>query len=107
VKGWLPTCYSEFTYSRVPQHPLFASVQRQERRDGVSFFMATPLKALADYVYVHRCNWRGLAPVRQSLRVEEEELATLTGASFEALADVYRSGRVLGFLDAVRKELQL
>jgi len=101
------TPVGRFIYTRVPQHPLLASVQRQEIDDGIRFFMAAPLKALADYVYVHRLKWAGLDPVRKSLRVEEEELATLTEASFEDIEGVYRSGRVLRFLDAIRKELQL
>jgi hypothetical protein len=101
------TPVGRFTFTRVPQHPLLASVQRQELDDGVGFFMASPLKALADYVYVQRLKWTGLDPVRKSLRVEDEELATLTGASFEDIEGVYRSGRVLRFLDAARKELRL
>jgi hypothetical protein len=70
-------------------------------------FVASPLKALADYVYAHQCDWIGLAPVLGSLRVEEAELSALTGESFDALSGVYRSGRVRRFLDAARKELEL
>ena len=80
---------------------------RQSLSDGVCVFVASPLKALADYIYVHACDWTGLAPVLQSLRVEQTELDTLTGESFEALAGVYRSGRVRRFLDATRRELKL
>jgi len=101
------TPIGRFSYTRVPQDPFFAAVQREELRDGVCFFVASPLKALADYVYSHRCEWTGLAPVVGSLRVEEDDLATLTGESFDALSGVYRSGRVRRFLDAARKDLKL
>ena len=101
------TPMGHFSYTCVPQNPLFAAVQRLVLSDGVCVFVASPLKALADYIYVHACDWTGLAPVLQSLRVEQTELDTLTGESFEALAGVYRSGRVRRFLDATRKELKL
>jgi predicted transcriptional regulator of viral defense system len=99
------TPMGHFTYTRVPQTPLLAAVQREEVGDTASFFVASPIKALADYVYVNQCNWTSLTPVRDSLRVDEAELATLTVESFDALASVYRSGRVRRFLDAARKEL--
>jgi len=101
------TPVGHFSFTRVPQNRFFAAVHRQELDDAASFFVASPLKALADYVYVHQCHWNGLAPVLESLRVEASELETLTGESFEELSGVYRSGRVRRFLDAARKELTL
>lgn len=123
--GWIPeavytiTCASRnrsrsfdtplghFSYTCVPQQLFYAGVQRQELQNGGIFFIAEPLKALADYVYVHGCDWVGLSPVRESLRVENTELDTLTAESFEQLAGVYRSGRVRRFLDAICKEMKL
>ena len=123
--GWIPeavyatTCVSLarsrnfetpmglFSYTRVPQVRFYAGVRREEQLGGGSFFVAGPLKALADYVYVHGLEWRSLAPVQGSLRIENVELATLTEESFEQLSGVYRSGRVLRFLDAIRKEMKL
>ena len=96
-----------FNYTRIPQKRFYAGVQRQELQSGGVFFLAQPLKALADYVYVHGVDWVGLNPVRESLRVENSELETLTVESFESLTGVYRSGRVRRFLDAMRKELKL
>lgn len=123
--GWIPeavytiTCASRsrsrsfgtplglFSYARVPQKLFYAGVQRQELQTGGVFFLAEPLKALADYVYVHGVDWVGLSPVRESLRVENSELGTLAAESFEPLTGVYRSGRVRRFLDTIRKELKL
>lgn len=101
------TPVGHFSYTHVPQNTFFAAVRRQALSDTVNFFVASPLKALADYIYVHRCDWIGLAPVMESLRVEDAELATLTEKSFEDLSGVYRSGRVRRFLNAARKELKL
>jgi hypothetical protein len=33
--------------------------------------MASPLKALADYVYAHRLDWASAGPIIESLRVDE------------------------------------
>ncbi len=123
--GWIPeavytiTCASRsrsrsfdaplgrFSYVRVPQKIFFTGVKRQELQSGGVFFLADPLKALADYVYVHGVDWVGLRPVRESLRVENAELDTLTAESFEPLMWNYRSGRVRRFLDTMRRELKL
>jgi hypothetical protein len=101
------TPMGRFSYTRIPQAPLFAGVERYGVQDSECYFLASPLKALADYVYVNRLNWNGLAPVLSSLRVEEAELASLTGSSFDTLSGVYRSGRVCRFLTKARRELGL
>jgi hypothetical protein len=36
------------------------------------------LKALADYVYTHWCDWAGVDPLLGSLRIDEGDLADLT-----------------------------
>ena len=36
---------------------------------GGNFFVASPVKALADYVYVHQCDWASVHPLIESLRI--------------------------------------
>ena len=69
--------------------------------------MATPLKALADHVYVQRHDWQSAGPVVESLRVEDESLAELTGELFEEVMAAYKPGRVSRFLVGLRKDLKL
>ena len=69
--------------------------------------LATPLKALADLVYTRRVDWRSAAPVVESLRVEEESLAALTGELFDEVMTAYEPGRVTRFLTGLRKDLTL
>ena len=38
-----------------------------EKEDGGSFLLASPLKALADYVYVHKCDWDSCPAGRREL----------------------------------------
>ena len=60
-----------------------------------------------DYVYVHKCDWGGLEPVVESLRVEMEELGCLTSEDFDAITGNYNSQRVKRFCKGLRKDLKL
>lgn len=96
-----------FTFTRVPQQEFFGGVIRTSGEGGDSFFLATPLKALSDYVYAHRCDWVGAEPLVESLRVDEEELAGLTGEMFDELTALYKSSRVHRFLVGLRRDMKL
>ena len=94
-----------FTYVRVPQRLFLAGARRVKSGRGTSFFLATPLKALADLVYVQGRDWQGALPVIESLRVEEDSLAELSSADFDEVLQGYKPGRVTRFLNALRKDL--
>ena len=96
-----------FSYTPVPQRGLLLGVRRALVEEGGAYFLATPLKALADHVYVQRCEWGSAAPVVESLRVESESLAELTGELFDEVMGAYAPGRVARFLAALRKDLKL
>jgi hypothetical protein len=93
-----------FSFTRVPQETFYAEVARVET-DGGSFLLASPLKALADYVYVHKCDWDSAKPVVGSLRVDEELLAGVGTGVFDRLLPNYTSMRVRRFLQGLRKDL--
>lgn len=96
-----------FSYRRVPQFFFYAGVNRQTDDNGSVFLIASPLKALADYVYAHKCDWTGLEPVVESLRVEIDELGSLTGDEFEVITANYNSRRVQRFCKGLREDLKL
>jgi len=97
-----------YVFQRVPQKSLMSGVQRiTEAAPHVSYLMARPLKALADYVYTHHCDWRSADPLRGSLRIEDESLSSLSAEDFAELEDQYRSGRVSRFLQGLRGDLKL
>jgi hypothetical protein len=101
------TPVGRFTFTRVPQRSFLAGVRRMVEDGGDAYFLATPLKALADLVYVQRLDWRSAAPVRESLRVEAESLAELTGADVDEVEAAYECGRLSRLLTGLRKELKL
>lgn len=109
------TPLGHFSYTRIPQKVLYTEVTRIEKQDGrsesgfhpgASFLIASPLKALADYVYAHRLDWASAGPVIESLRVGENSLASLDLETVEHLIDNYSSRRVLRFLKGLRKDIK-
>ena len=101
------TPLGHFSFTRVPQEIFYAEVQRVEHDDGGSFLLASPLKALADYVYVHKCTWDAARPVVESLRVDESLLAGIETDGLDRLLANYSSRRVQRFLGGLRKDLDL
>jgi len=99
------TPIGHFTYQRVPQNVLYAGVTLMRDETGQTWMIASALKALADYVYLHRLDWVSKEPILKSLRVEEEQLLELTTEDFVALQGTYPSRRVHRFLAGLKKEL--
>jgi hypothetical protein len=100
------TPLGRFNFARVPQATFYAEVSRVETQAGDSFLLATPLKALADYLYVHKLDWNSARPVLHSLRVEEGALASVGAEAFDILQANYSSLRVRRFLGGLRKDLK-
>jgi predicted transcriptional regulator of viral defense system len=101
------TPLSVFSYERVPQKVFYSGVERLTDPSGNVFLMATPLKALADYVYVRRKDWAGVEPAVHSLRIESEELEQVTRGTLDALSANYSNSRVRRFLEGLGKDLKL
>jgi hypothetical protein len=96
-----------FSYNSVPQKVFYAGVERLADEAGNIFLMASPMKALADYVYVNKKDWAELQPVAESLRIEREEFESVTSEDINALIENYTSQRVRKFLKGLRKDLKL
>jgi predicted transcriptional regulator of viral defense system len=122
--GWIPeavyacTCASfgnskefetplgVFSYKCVPQHTFFLGVERCNEEKGNVFFMASPAKALVDYLYVHQLNWTRIDEPSRSLRIDEDELACVTVEDLEKLLSNYSNGRVKRFLNGWLSEVK-
>ena len=95
-----------FHYSRVVSHPFLTGVHPVSFEGG-GYLMASPWKAIADYVYVTRKNWDGIDPLIHSLRVEEESLQEAKSNELNEIEESYSNKRVQRFLSGVRKDLNL
>jgi len=100
------TPYGTFNYAKLPADNFFLQVLRKSE-NNVSYFVATPWKAICDYVYCHKKNWRNLQPLSKSLRIEIEELPPITKLELTELKNYYQSKRMTDFILGIKKELQL
>jgi hypothetical protein len=64
--------------------------------------MATPLKALADYVYANKLDWLGVEPLTESLRIDPADLS-FAKEEINEIENAYHSKRVTLFLEGLRK----
>lgn len=99
------TPLGHFSFTRIPQATLYEEVARVEGATGGHFFVASPLKALADSVYAHKRDWSSVRPVVESLRVDARLLADIDRGAFDRLAALYASRRVKKFLRGLGREL--
>jgi len=95
-----------FSYNRVTQKVFYAGVERLTDQEDNAFLMATPLKALADYVYVYKKDWAGIEPAAESLRIEREEFESVTNEQINSLIENYNSRRIKKFLKGLKKDLE-
>lgn len=97
-----------FTFQRVPSKDPRAGVQALRIEHNLWAFVATPLRAIADLVYLSKgVSWRkdGPAFLTESMRVEEEDLAHI---SFDGCDEICRSlcdRRMRDYLAGLRREL--
>lgn len=95
-----------FSFTSVPARPLMGGVERCS--DGVySFFMASPLKAIADYVCANKKNWDGARPLVESLRIDEEFFGRLSLKEIEEISILYASKRISKLMAGLKKDVRL
>lgn len=92
-----------FEYKKLPNQNFMIGVERIEDGEYV-YLVATPWKALCDYVYCYKKDWSSIEPILKSLRIEREDLPKLDASECTNLAAYYNSGRVSKFLKGVLNE---
>jgi hypothetical protein len=102
----IDTPFRRFYYEIIPQRDIYTGIIKHSYYDDY-YREAKPLKALADYIYERSLDWTTLEPLVESLRIEIDDLETLTGEEFDELEGNYESTPVERFLSGIRKELQV
>jgi hypothetical protein len=124
--GWIPEAVrivASVTPSRKSsdyEHPVFGSfsfnpiatapgyflelVERLELPGQVAL-MARPVRALMDLVCLRKQAWEGIDWLVGGLRIETEQLRTITSADIRSLRLVYQNKRVHAFLTGLAREL--
>jgi hypothetical protein len=97
-----------FSFRRVPASMPRAGVRAVEVAPGVWAFVAGPLRAVADLVYLRReVSWErdGLGFLAESLRIERDDLDRISWRGFGEIRRGIRNSRVGAYLDGLREEL--
>ena len=98
-----------FSFRRVPALAPRAGVEAAEvARDGWAF-IASPLRAIADMVYLRRnITWNrdGLAYLTEGLRVEQDDLSALSFHAMDEILDSIRSRRVREYLQGLKEAVR-
>lgn len=82
------------------------SVERHELQHQVAL-IAEPLRALLDLVYLRKYKWQGPEFLTSGLRIDEQQLRTVTWLDISRLMEVYKGKREQAFLEELRRELGL
>lgn len=102
------TPVGEFSYQRVPVSLPRGGVRVTEVLPRLWAFIATPLRAIADLVYVRRSvTWRsaGIRFLTDSLRIEPDDLLEMPVDDAEEVLRTVTNGRTVGYIAALLKEL--
>ena len=99
------TFLGDFLYKKISTKltDFYLGVERIEINQQF-VLMATPLRALVDYVYWHKVKEANMDFLINSLRIEEENLRTINTSEINALLHVYKSSCVNKLLKILKIE---
>jgi len=102
------TPLGDFSFARVPCMPLRVGVRAHHFEDCGWAFVASPLRAVADVVYVRKeVTWArsGIGFLTDSLRMDDEGFAALRHEPWDEVLDNVRNERVRRYLVGMRREV--
>lgn len=99
-KHYFSTPLGDYAYMTVPSKNFMLSVQRIVDSEAV-YMMASPWRAITDYVYCYKKDWNSIDPLVQSLRMEKEEIPKLTQEEADQLMSYYHQQRIRVFLAGI------
>lgn len=102
------TPFGEFVFYQLPvnEYEYLTSVIRVDEIKGEPFLIASPLRALVEHVYIKKIDWENLDYLTSGLRIDIEQLKKINRNDFSEIKNVYRSKRVLLFLENIQQELK-
>ena len=92
-----------FSFCRVPAHNFLVGVERVELY-GTAFYVATPWRALTDYVYCYKKFWASMTELEEDIRLNVDEFPKLTKKLMSQLIMYYDCKRVTLFLTGLMRE---
>jgi hypothetical protein len=93
-----------FSYTPVNFTKFFAGVNRVEDNNGV-YLMASPWRAIADYIYVYRKKWNDIKSMQEDLRISFESFKNSDQKTFNEVISASSNVKISSFLTKCRKEI--
>ena len=82
-----------FSYEHIPTKAFSFGVE-QHQHNGYTLFVASPVKALADFIYARKRNWKTLEDLSEDLRIEIDSFQNSDRKLLRELIKNYPSPRV-------------
>lgn len=104
------TPLGRFAFFRVPANNPKAGVKAEKVDSNAWAFVASPLRAIADLVYLRKAvRWDndGLRFLTHSMRMEKDDLYQLSLTDFDEVHESIRDRRTRAYLSGLLKELKL
>jgi predicted transcriptional regulator of viral defense system len=103
--------YEHETFGGFSFHPLainngyFLELVERKQITEQSMLIAEPFRALMDLVCLRKTEWQGMSWLTDGLRIDSEQLRSITGADIRTLSETYKQKRVKNFLESLSREL--
>ncbi len=95
-----------YSYEHIPIKAFQFGVEQHVSGNGVTSFIASPIKALADLIYARGRSWARVEDLSEDLRIEMEYLEKSDRNLVEALIASYPSVRVRKMLQIIQEKLR-
>ncbi|MCF7899607.1 hypothetical protein K9L05_03095, partial [Candidatus Babeliales bacterium] len=95
-----------FSYKHVPSDQFYLGVERTVIKPNIIIFIASPYRALADFIYTRKKTWKNIFELEADLRIENETLIESDQKMLELLIKNYPSRRVREGLKKILKNLK-
>jgi len=94
-----------FTPLAIHRSSFLELVERVQLNDQ-TVLIAKPIRALMDLVYERKLDWQGLDWFEQSLRIDNENLSSVSAAEMTTLKTIYKHKRMQQFLAEFEQALE-
>jgi hypothetical protein len=92
--------FGNFSYHKLPKQHFFLGVTRESEHE-YAYFIASPWKAIFDYIYCYKKDWKSMTPLIESLRINIDELPKLDIEFANQAEHFYNSKRITRFLKGI------
>jgi hypothetical protein len=100
--------FGQFVFRRITTSPGFflQAVTRHELQHQVAF-IAEPMRALLDLVYLRKLPWQGLNYLLDGLRIDEQAIRATPSLNLSKLLNVYKGKQEKEFIEKLLRSLDL